>query len=162
MSSWTSHSREQDHTGGQQKPRQSKFCPNKRQKLGAWVLKSCNCRKPNMLTTEEVPKRHIYSWKAHSVGGTQPCIGHPGRRVNSKAWHLSSRPQLWRNTVSLHHTRVFQNPLARIALSLACQWISDLCFKIEMKKHLESTPYWEDEEADDSRPEIGASAQVEC
>jgi len=38
-----------------------------------------------MLTTEEVPKRHIYSWKAHSVGGTQPCIGHPGRRVNSKA-----------------------------------------------------------------------------
>ncbi|XP_039524335.1 uncharacterized protein LOC120477032 isoform X2 [Pimephales promelas] len=56
-----------------------------------------------MLTTEEVPKRHIYSWKAHSVGGTQPCIGHPGRRVNSKAWHLSSRPQLWRNTAPSYY-----------------------------------------------------------
>ncbi|XP_077090468.1 uncharacterized protein LOC143741856 isoform X2 [Siphateles boraxobius] len=52
-----------------------------------------------MLTTEEVPKRHIYSWKPQTVGGSQTCIGHPGRRVNSKAWHLSSRPQLWRNTV---------------------------------------------------------------
>ncbi|XDV25025.1 hypothetical protein PO909_029028 [Leuciscus waleckii] len=56
-----------------------------------------------MLTTEEVPKRHIYSWKPQSVGGTQPCIGHPGRRVNSKAWLLSSRPQLWRNTAPSYY-----------------------------------------------------------
>ncbi|XP_067284344.1 uncharacterized protein [Pseudorasbora parva] len=52
-----------------------------------------------MLTTVEGPKQPIYSWKPQSVGGSQPRIGHPGRRVNSKAWHLSSRPQRWRNTV---------------------------------------------------------------
>ncbi|XP_051748091.1 uncharacterized protein LOC127511352 isoform X2 [Ctenopharyngodon idella] len=56
-----------------------------------------------MLTTEEGPKQHIYSWKPQSVGGTQPRIGHPGRRVNSKAWHLSSRPQHWRNTAPSYY-----------------------------------------------------------
>lgn len=116
-----------------------------------------------MLTTEEGPKQHIYSWKPQSVGGTQPRIGHPGRRVNSKAWHLSSRPQHWRNTVSLHHTRVLQNPLAWITLSSACQWISDLCFRNEKALRIDSLLRgWgsRNKRAGDSRPEIGASAQV--
>ncbi|XP_058630283.1 mucin-2 isoform X2 [Onychostoma macrolepis] len=56
-----------------------------------------------MLTTEDEPKRHIYSWKPHSVGGTQPRFGHPGRCINSKAWHLSSRPQRWRNTAPSYY-----------------------------------------------------------
>ncbi|XP_059367182.1 mucin-2 [Carassius carassius] len=56
-----------------------------------------------MLTNENGPKRHIYSWKPHSVGGTQPCFGHPGRCINSKAWHLSSRPQRWRNTAPSYY-----------------------------------------------------------
>ncbi|XP_050964544.1 uncharacterized protein LOC127164584 isoform X1 [Labeo rohita] len=56
-----------------------------------------------MLTTEEGPKRHNYSWKPHSVGGAQPRFSHPGRCVNSKAWHLSSRPQRWRNTAPSYY-----------------------------------------------------------
>ncbi len=116
-----------------------------------------------MLTTEDGPKRHIYSWKPHSVGGTQARFGHPGRCINSKAWHLSSRPQHWRNTVSLRHTRVLQNPLAWIVLSSACQWISDLCFRNEKTLQIDSMLRgWgsRDKREGDSRPEIRASAQV--
>lgn len=118
-------------------------------------------RKHSMLTTEEGPKRHNYSWKPHSVGGAQPRFSHPGRCVNSKAWHLSSRPQRWRNTVSLHHTRVLQNPLALV--SSACQWISDLCFRNERALQINlMLRGWgsRDKKEGDSRPEIGASAQV--
>ncbi|XP_056312341.1 uncharacterized protein LOC130223526 [Danio aesculapii] len=53
-----------------------------------------------MLTTEDGAKIHIYSWKSRSFNspGIQFQNGPPGRRVNTKALHLSSGPQRCRNT----------------------------------------------------------------
>ncbi|XP_055046433.2 uncharacterized protein [Misgurnus anguillicaudatus] len=65
--------------------------------------------KHSMLTPEERSRRHLYCSKPRFMraqpGEPHPLcrISHPGRRVNSKAWQLGSRPHQWRNTAPSYY-----------------------------------------------------------